>query len=206
MTLHAAPGRSDASTAQALLERLYGLPDGEKIKTCLQCGTCTGSCPVSPAMDYSPRAVFAALRAERLDRVLDSNTMWLCASCYACTVRCPAGIKITDVMYALKRLARSQGLARAGGKSAALSRSFVDTVDRTGRNGELEFFVRYFLRVPPVEARPVGSPELRMAPLGLRLFRKGRLSLKGEGVRDRAGFRKVMAQARLEDVRMEAGG
>ena len=37
-----------------------------------------------------------------------SRTIWLCASCYACTTRCPAGIKITDIIYALKRLAMAR--------------------------------------------------------------------------------------------------
>ena len=43
------------------------------------------------------------VRAGFRDEVLSNRTVWLCASCYQCTVECPKGIKITDVMYALKR-------------------------------------------------------------------------------------------------------
>ncbi len=90
---------------KVFLEDVLAMPGGEKIKQCQQCGTCTGSCPTSHLMDYGPREVIAAFRAGMLDRVVKSNTIWLCTSCYYCTVRCPAGIKITDLMYELKRLA-----------------------------------------------------------------------------------------------------
>ena len=110
------------ATAQELgktfLESVYSIPDGEKIKGCLQCGTCSSSCPSAAAMEYGPREIIAALRAGMLDRVLTSNTVWLCVSCYSCTVRCPAGIPFTDVMYELKRLEAEKGL----GKDTAAAR------------------------------------------------------------------------------------
>ena len=49
-----------------------------------------------------------------IDRVVKSNTIWLCTSCYYCTVRCPAGIKITDLMYELKRMAIKYDLVAQG--------------------------------------------------------------------------------------------
>ena len=62
-------------------------------------------------MDYGPREVIGAFRAGMIDKVVKSNTIWLCTSCYYCTVRCPAGIKITDLMYELKRLGMKYDLA-----------------------------------------------------------------------------------------------
>ncbi|MCL4458693.1 MAG: hypothetical protein M1136_07225 [Chloroflexi bacterium] len=32
-------------------------PDRENLLTCIQCGTCTASCPTAYAMDYTPRLV-----------------------------------------------------------------------------------------------------------------------------------------------------
>ena len=87
------------------------MPRGDKIDQCLQCGTCSASCPASSAMQHPPRAILAALRAGMLDKVFESNTVWLCASCYSCTVRCPAGIPFTEVMYELKR--RQHALIRS---------------------------------------------------------------------------------------------
>ena len=97
--------RSERELKDALLSQLEVIPGGDKIKACIQCGTCTGSCPVSYAMDISPRGVMALFRAGDIESILRSRTIWVCASCYVCTTRCPSGIKITDILYALKRIA-----------------------------------------------------------------------------------------------------
>jgi Fe-S oxidoreductase len=71
---------------------------GEKFRQCIQCGMCVGSCPNGYFMDYPPRKFIAALRANMLKRVIQSNTAWTCISCFNCSLRCPSGIKITDVL------------------------------------------------------------------------------------------------------------
>ena len=150
-----------------LLENVYALPKGEKIKECIQCGTCSASCPSSDAMEYSPREIIAALRAGMLDRVLNANTVWMCVSCYACTVRCPAGIPFTDVMYELKRLETDKGLSQ-GSNGAAMAKAFADTVDKYGRNVETKLLQKYFLRTNLFKA-------FAQVPLAMTLFFKGRL-------------------------------
>jgi predicted kinase len=65
-------------------------------------------------MDYTPRAIFAMIAANRRDDVLASNTMWCCVSCYFCTARCPQEIPITETMYTLKRMAIREGKATEG--------------------------------------------------------------------------------------------
>ena len=92
-----------------LAEVIQATPGGERIVHCLQCGSCGGSCPSGPDMDHTPRTIFAMINADRRDAVLRSNTMWFCVSCYSCTVRCPQQIPITEVMYALKRIAIAEG-------------------------------------------------------------------------------------------------
>lgn len=164
-----------------MMERVLDTPMVEKIKSCIQCGSCSASCPTAYAMDYTPRQIIAALRAGRLERVLKSNTPWLCASCYYCTVRCPSGIEFTDLMYALKRLAIEQGIYPKG--SPVLYEAFTGTVDRYGRSAEMETVARYYLRT----LNPWGL--IKMAPMGLRMLLKGRLPLlphKIEGRRDLA--------------------
>jgi heterodisulfide reductase subunit C len=37
--------------ADEFMESILDLPDGHKIKQCIQCGTCSGACPTSYAMD-----------------------------------------------------------------------------------------------------------------------------------------------------------
>ncbi|MBU1297870.1 MAG: 4Fe-4S dicluster domain-containing protein [Bacteroidetes bacterium] len=45
--------KKESELRYAFLEHVKAIPGGEKIKSCIQCGTCTGSCPVSYAMDIS---------------------------------------------------------------------------------------------------------------------------------------------------------
>ena len=182
----AAPA-SSAQLADEFLQAILNLPDGEKVKQCLQCGTCSGTCPTSYAMDYTPRQIIAALRAGMLDRVLQSNTVWMCSSCYGCTVRCPAGIKLTDVMYELKCLSMKHGLLPRGVTTAALQRAFVAEVEAGGRNSEVGLMRRFFMATNPLNG-------LKNLSLALAMYRRGRLSLRSSRVSP-AGRRQLKAIA-----------
>ena len=72
------------------LHRLVSQAESSRLRRCIQCGTCSASCPSSHVMDLSPRQMLASLNAGMPDRVLASKAPWLCASCYLCTVRCPS--------------------------------------------------------------------------------------------------------------------
>ena len=152
-------------------------PGGEGIFECLQCGSCSGICPIAPFMDYTPRRLINMVREGFRDEVLHSRTVWLCSSCYACTVNCPAGIHITDVMYALKRMAIKEGTPPRRFPVAVLAKQFLRGVKRTGRSNEFEVGVGLALRTNPLRL-------LKMAPLGLRLLKRGRLGFRSEKVRD----------------------
>ena len=170
---------------EVFLQHVQNIPGGEKIKLCIQCGTCSGSCPTSYAMDYTPREIIASLRAGQLDKVLMSNTVWLCASCYYCTVRCPSGIKLTDIMYELKRLGIEYGLYVQGGTTPTLSTTFLDIVNRYGRGFEAELLARLYLRTNPLKL-------LDLAPLGLKLLRHGRLPLRPERIKARHDMARML--------------
>jgi len=174
------------------LEEVHAIPGGEKGKECIQCGTCSGSCPVSWAMDHTPRQIIAMIRAGMRKEVLDSPTIWTCASCYSCAVNCPREIKLTDVMYILKRMAIKDGY-EGSNNAEALSQHFVDLVNQTGRNNERVLLRRYFM-----STRPFGA--LKEVGLGWKLFRRGRLPSQTEKVKDIEGLRKLIAKA------LEMGG
>ena len=176
--------------SEELLRHVYALPDGEKIKECIQCGTCSASCPSRKWMDKSPQQIIAALRAGRLDEVLNAKTVWLCVSCYACTVRCPAKIPFTDVMYELKRLEAEKGLSK-GSDGAAMANAFADVVDRHGRNVETKLLRKYFLSRRILKVFP-------QIPLAMKLFFKGRLDtvpkiLFPPKIKGLKGLRKMLA-------------
>ncbi|MCK4963241.1 MAG: 4Fe-4S dicluster domain-containing protein, partial [Anaerolineales bacterium] len=64
-----------------LEEVMAATPGAETLITCLQCGTCGGSCPSGSDMDNTPRQIFAMINAGMRDDVLRSNTPWYCVSC-----------------------------------------------------------------------------------------------------------------------------
>lgn len=132
------------------INKVYTIPGGEKIKECIQCGSCSGSCPTSPFMDYAPRKLFAMLRAGMKKEVLESNTIWLCSSCYTCYVRCPQEIKITDIMYALKQIAVKENYYPKGYASQEMAKIFASLVNRYGRNHEPELMTRFLLKTNPL--------------------------------------------------------
>jgi len=86
----------EVTFSEAFYQSLQEVLDGERIKVCLQCSSCSGICPLGYAMEYHPRKMISALRAEIFDAVLDTDSVWMCVSCYACTEVCPAKIPLTD--------------------------------------------------------------------------------------------------------------
>ena len=166
------------------LTEIYALPGGHEIKKCIQCGTCSSSCPLSYVMDHGPRKIFSLIRAGFRDEVLRSNTIWYCSSCYTCAVRCPKNIKITDVMYALKRLAVAEGKTK-GKKAVVLSRNFARMVNTYGRNHETELMARYILEAEPHHV-------FKFIPQGWRLFSNGRLPLLPHRIKNIAQLRKIL--------------
>lgn len=200
MQAERADRRAD-SLSDVFLEDVYAIPGGEKIKECIQCGTCSASCPTSYAMEYTPREVIAALRAGLLDRVLKSNTIWLCASCYYCTVRCPSGIRLTDVMYELKRLAMEFDLVEEEAKAPLMSKLFVDIVNKNGRISEVELVSRFMLK-----KNPLGM--LKMIPRATKLLMRGRMPLIPHKIKGISEIEKcVVATAEISGLhRGPAGG
>lgn len=93
------PGTTQQATFNdQFLESLYAQPEGERVRSCLQCGTCSGICPFGYVMDYPPSRIIAALRADIFEKVMDSDTVWMCISCFACTQVCPTQIPLTNVV------------------------------------------------------------------------------------------------------------
>jgi quinone-modifying oxidoreductase subunit QmoC len=160
----------EAELRAAFWDQVSSFPEGHRIKKCIQCGTCTGTCPVSYAMDITPRQVVALFRAGHLEEILNSRTIWICASCYSCTVRCPQEIRVTDTMYALKRIAMEKGIYPKQFPVHILSRTFTANVYKYGRNYELGLAIRYFLKTDIVKL-------ITNAWYGLTLIRRGRLGI-----------------------------
>ena len=85
-------------------------PDWHKMMTCIQCGSCSASCPAGHLMDHGPRELWRLMRLGMRDELTSTRTFWLCTQCYACTVRCPRGIITSETMLNLRRWAIAEGL------------------------------------------------------------------------------------------------
>ena len=157
------------------------------VSACIQCGTCTGSCPNAFAMDLTPRQLWYNVLMGEKDTIFHSKTFSLCSVCYYCTLRCPRGLPLTEAMSALKQIAAKENLAPYK-KSIQFYKSFMESVRRHGRVREMEFMTLYFLSMK--------NPFMpfQFAPLGLKLMGKGKVSFeipsKGKGDLE-AIFRKV---------------
>jgi Fe-S oxidoreductase len=86
------------SVGKTFLTSLRELPDGERILTCLQCGTCSGVCPFGYIMQYPPSKMIGAMRADIFEQVVKTDSAWMCVACSACTAFCPSSIPITTAL------------------------------------------------------------------------------------------------------------
>ncbi len=75
---------------------------------CLDCGVCTGSCPVARVFpDFSPRQIIERSLYE-LEEASD-GTIWNCLTCAQCSVRCPANIDFPEFIRRMRDEARTLG-------------------------------------------------------------------------------------------------
>jgi len=173
-------------------------PGAEDLYRCIQCGTCSSTCPLVTYMEHTPRRIIAMTRAGLKNDVLKSNTIWLCSSCYSCTVACPKQIKITDVMYTLKREAIRSGV-HADMPIPVLAGEFIKSVARTGRSNEMRIITATWLKTKPFEL-------FKQAWMGLRLWLKGRLSFGLHRMSgDRRQIRKLLVAAGEQNLGPRGG-
>lgn len=175
----------EADRVRGFGREVMSVPGCEQLESCIQCGTCSGVCPLSIYMDYTPRQVMELTRSDFKNEVLHSHTIWLCASCYACTVECPRQIRITDIMYELKQRAIHERVYPKKFPIPVLAREFYRMAHKQGRVTENILATLMFLKTDWLAA-------LAQWKLGLGLFRRGRFSLKLEGIKRKDELNRMM--------------
>ena len=173
-----------------LEEVIAATPGGERLVHCLQCGSCGGSCPSGAEMEYTPRALIAMINAGNRDAVLAADTMWACVSCYFCTTRCPQNIPITDIIYTLKRMSIAENRYH-GTDAPALAKTFTGFVDKYGRSYEAGLATGYHLlkRWKPLQM-------MKMGPMGLAMFRRGRMAILPTKIRQIEQLQAIIGKAK----------
>ena len=142
----------------------------DMVSACIQCGTCTGSCPNALEMDLTPRKMWRLVIMGRLADVMASRTFILCSDCYTCSLRCPRGLPLTEAMECLKGIAFTRREARHR-NSRLFYEKFMQTVRHHGRLREMAFMTAYFTAMKSPLA------PLRFAPLGMKLMGKGKVEM-----------------------------
>lgn len=78
-----------------------------RLSACFMCRACTAVCPITKLNDsFNPFRFVRLALFGYIEEILESGLIWLCTNCYACQEKCPHGVRIPDLMTALK----NQGL------------------------------------------------------------------------------------------------
>lgn len=83
---------------------------GETFQSCMQCGACTGVCPVTEIARYSPRQIIRNVALDKASNVSVDEASWNCATCNNCVENCPRGIELLDLNKFIHRHVVSAGL------------------------------------------------------------------------------------------------
>ncbi|MCX5860572.1 MAG: (Fe-S)-binding protein [Deltaproteobacteria bacterium] len=77
---------------------------------CLDCGICTGSCPVSRVTpDFSPRLMVEKVLMGEQENPFEDINIWSCLSCGQCSSRCPSNIDYPEFVRMVREEAVRHG-------------------------------------------------------------------------------------------------
>ncbi len=77
---------------------------------CLDCGICTGSCPVSRTTpEFSPRLMVEKVLIDEMENPFEDINIWSCLSCGQCSERCPSNIDYPEFVRLIREEAVRQG-------------------------------------------------------------------------------------------------
>ena len=82
----------------------------KQIDYCMECGVCTGSCPISRELpSFSPRQIIKRSMLESGGGLSRSRDVWACLSCARCSTRCPVEIDFPEFIRSCRQEARKSG-------------------------------------------------------------------------------------------------
>jgi quinone-modifying oxidoreductase subunit QmoC len=171
--------------------------EGNWVKMCMQCGVCSGSCPLGPHWDHPPQEIFMMIRANKRDEVLGSSSMWMCTSCYNCIARCPRELPITHIMHGLAHYAKRLGLVPKNQATQKFAQIFWDNLSKKGRVNELKVGLSLYFMNGFAEGV---KTSLKMQKIGMGMLKTKRMNpfeiLGGHGCKDKKGLQAVLKKAR----------
>ena len=194
-------GKYDLGFAKWVYENVDG---GDKLSLCMQCGVCSGSCPIGTQMDHGPRKLFMMVRAGMKEAVMTSNTMQNCVLCYRCVVRCPRGIPVAYILQDLMTKAVEQGYATAKkSENARFAKAFWWSTLTYGRTDERLVTAAYYFSGGIAEGIKKGMNNMKIA---LGMLRTGRMHFgRPKKIKDTKGLTAIMRKAKEIEARAGEG-
>ena len=158
---------------------------GPEMLTCIQCGTCSASCPTAHLMNPSIRKLVKLCLEGRKEEALHNETLWLCTSCLLCTVRCPRGIRPKAVVSALKDIAERESVR---GRDASYEEFFLKQIKNYGRIAELPLTAEFLLVYPQAAVQSM--------QIGLELISKGKIGARVDRIEGRDEVKRIVEKLR----------
>jgi len=97
---------------------------------CLDCGKCTGSCPIARVgISYSPRLHIARTVYGYENETMEDLDLWSCLTCGLCEVRCPSAVRFVSFIEQLRAISakeRRGGICAHSGITQLLAKSMAD--------------------------------------------------------------------------------
>ena len=101
------PADANPASSEKLLHDLLHRPH---LFQCLECGRCTGVCPVARYQTFSPRRLISRALALGGSTLAGEPSLWTCLTCNRCQAVCPTGVDYDRFILA----ARAAAVAAAG--------------------------------------------------------------------------------------------
>jgi len=94
--------------------------------SCLECGKCTGTCPVSRYSNtFSPRQILTGSLHNTHPAAFSSTDLWSCLTCKRCDEVCPSDIRYVDFIQLVRQfkgIENREGTCSHGGILESISR------------------------------------------------------------------------------------
>jgi heterodisulfide reductase subunit C len=128
---------------ESVFPREISAASGQDLIKCLQCGKCSGGCPVYSAAKDGPRRVISLILDGLKHQAMASKLIWYCVGCSTCASRCPVDIDFAPVATALVERAKAEGLAPSVRDLEQWEERFLLTVRFLGRVSEVPAILLY---------------------------------------------------------------
>ncbi len=94
---------------------------------CIQCGKCTGGCPVSLNSPLNIRRLMQeALVLNDLESIYQKSELWACTACKTCTIRCPRQLRPSDLIVGMRTALIEEG---------HIPKTLIDALESTYKYG-----------------------------------------------------------------------